>query len=196
MDISCFTKGKLCADGTLCSPNIAGKSQVGSLPLANNVQHSSSNHYANVVRVCVSPASLNTAMSITKYRNIGCAQTVQGPSGRLNRAFSSITDLDGGRAGSQVVRVRRLPRDSLSLGENVLYISFFLHRREVFHRRSIGYSELEVVASSSLQQSEFLCAEACHTPVEDAIFGGRLRGSTHSGLVLRNQIGQFQSAND
>ena len=35
-------KGKLCADGTLCSPNIAGKSQVGSLPLVNNVEHSSS----------------------------------------------------------------------------------------------------------------------------------------------------------
>ena len=34
-----FTKGKLCADGTLCSPSIADKSQVGSLPLANNVQH-------------------------------------------------------------------------------------------------------------------------------------------------------------
>ena len=35
VDLSCFTKGKLCADGTLCSPNIAGKSQVGSLSLAN-----------------------------------------------------------------------------------------------------------------------------------------------------------------
>ena len=33
--LSCFTKGKPCADGTLCSP---GKS----LPLASNVQHSSS----------------------------------------------------------------------------------------------------------------------------------------------------------
>ena len=42
VDLSCFTKGKLCADGTLCSRNIAYKSQVGSLPLANNVQHSSS----------------------------------------------------------------------------------------------------------------------------------------------------------
>ena len=37
--MSCFKKGKLCADGTLCSHSIAGKSQVGLLPLANNVQH-------------------------------------------------------------------------------------------------------------------------------------------------------------
>ena len=41
--LSCFTRGKLCADGTLCSPNIAGKSQVGSLPLAN---HSYTRKYA------------------------------------------------------------------------------------------------------------------------------------------------------
>ena len=39
--LSCFTKGKLCADG----PNIAGKSQVGSLPLANNVQHFHYGHH-------------------------------------------------------------------------------------------------------------------------------------------------------
>ena len=36
VDLSCVTKGKLCADGTR---NIAGTSKVGSLPLANNVQH-------------------------------------------------------------------------------------------------------------------------------------------------------------
>ena len=51
-----------------------------------------------------------------------------------------------------------------------------------------GYSELEVVAASYLQQCEFICAEACHTLVEDASFGGRLRGNTHSGLA--DSIGQ------
>ena len=60
-----------------------------------------------------------------------------------------------------------------------LHFSLFLHRRDAFHRGSIGYSELEVVAASSQRQSEFLCAEACHTPIEDAIFSGRLRGNTH-----------------
>ena len=65
----------------------------------------------------------------------------------------------------KIAQVRRLPRDSLSLGE-----AKKVHRREAFHRRSIGYNEFEVVAASSQQQSEFLCAEACHTPIEDAIF--------------------------
>ena len=51
-----------------------------------------------------------------------------------------------------------------------LHFRFFLHCRDTFLRRSIGYSELEVVAASSQRQSEFLCAEACHTPIEDAIF--------------------------
>ena len=38
---ACFTKGKLCAaDGTFCSPNIAGKSQVGS-PTMFNISSSS-----------------------------------------------------------------------------------------------------------------------------------------------------------
>ena len=54
--------------------------------------------------------------------------------------------------------------------KNCFPFSLFLHRRDTFHRRSIGYSELEVVAASSQRQSEFLCAEACHTPIEDAIF--------------------------
>ena len=95
----------------------------------------------------------------------------EGLQGRLNRVFpstNSITSLDGGRAGRQIVRVRHFPRDSLSFGEAKKV--FFLHRREAFHRRSIGYSEFEVVVASSQRRSEFLCAEACHTPIEDAIF--------------------------
>ena len=47
-----------------------------------------------------------------------------------------------------------------------------MHCRDTFYRRSIGYSKLEVVAVSSQRQSELLCVEACHTPIEDAIFSG------------------------
>ena len=81
-------------------------------------------------------------------------------------SISSITYLYGGRASREVVRVRRPP---LSMGEAkkvFILVSFW----EDFHRRSIGYSEFEVVVASSLRQSEFLCMEACHAPIEDAIF--------------------------
>ena len=128
-------------------------------------------------------ASLNTAMFITKYRSRSDSTGSLGPSKSCIFIDKQYNRLD--RAGSQAVHVRRLPRHSLSLRENDLHFSFFLHRREAFHRR---YCELEVVSASSLQQSEFLCVEACHTPVENAIFGGRLRGNTHSGLVSRNLI--------
>ena len=83
-----------------------------------------------------------------------------------------------------------------------LHFSFFLHRRDAFHRRSIGYSELEVVAASSERQSEFLCTEACHTPIEDAIFLAGVSVDRHTWKIRDLEstfyaicvIGQFESA--
>ena len=79
--------------------------------------------------------------------------------------------------------------------------SSFLHRREAFHWRSIGYiscwsrrGKLSVTERVSLRGS---------TPLtKTPFFGGRLRGNTHlenTGFrihVLRNLIGQFESADD
>ena len=46
VDLSCFTKGKLCAaDGTLCSPNIAGKSQLSRSRSPTLFNISTSNHH-------------------------------------------------------------------------------------------------------------------------------------------------------
>ena len=63
---------------------------------------------------------------------------------------------------------RRGPRRVPGAGEakKVFVLVSFCIVETSFYRRCIGYSKLEVVAASSQRQAEFLCTEACHTPIE------------------------------
>ena len=73
---------------------------------------------------------------------------------------------------AQVAELHYKLRETPAMANHVVdTLSRIFNRAEdFFHRRSIGYIKFEVVVTSSQRPSEFLCAEACHTPIDDAIF--------------------------
>ena len=95
----------------------------------------------------------------------------------------------------KIVQVRRLPRDSLSLGEAkkvFILVSFCIVERPFIEEAS---------DTASLKSSRrVLCAEVCHAPIKDVIFWWaspwkHALGKTGFRIhVLRHLIGKFESA--
>jgi hypothetical protein len=102
----------------------------------------------------------------------------------------------------KIVLVRRLPRDSLSLGEAkkvFIFISFCIVDRPFIEEAS-DIASLKSSRRALSDRASFFARKLATPPSKTPFFGGRLHGNTHlenTGFrihVLRNLIGQFESA--
>ena len=102
----------------------------------------------------------------------------------------------------KIVQVRRLPRDSLSLGEAkkvFILVSFCIVERPFIEKAS-DIASLKSSRRALSDRASFFAQKLVTPPLKTPFIGGRLRGKTHlenTGFgihVLRNLIGQFESA--